>query len=197
MLNLNKIINIKKYVIKYKTYLICLGIIILSIISLVIQMIDKKNSMTVNSNNIKNSDGKIAVYITGEVANPGVFYLKENARLYELLDMCGGVTKNADVSNINLAKKLNDSDMITVLAKKEDEDIDEESDISTSNENGKVNINTASKEELMGLNGIGEQTAQKIIDYRKQQKFVDIEDIKNVGGIGESKYESIKEYICT
>ena len=60
---------------------------------------------------------------------------------------------------------------------------------------GAVNINTASKEELMTLKGIGEATAEAIIEYRKENKFTKIEDIKNVKGIGDKKFESIKEDI--
>ena len=60
---------------------------------------------------------------------------------------------------------------------------------------GAVNINTASKEELMSLKGIGEATAEAIIEYRKENKFIKIEDIKNVKGIGDKKFESIKEDI--
>lgn len=58
-----------------------------------------------------------------------------------------------------------------------------------------VNINTASKEELMTLNGIGEATAEAIIEYRKENKFTKIEDIKNVKGIGDKKFEAIKDDI--
>lgn len=191
---LNRIINIIK---KYKTYIFCIVIIILSIISIVIQYFQKNNQMKINSNNIENKDEKIAVYINGAVKKPGVYYLDENSRLYELLDICGGVTDNANIDNINLARKIIDSDMITIPEKQlntlnenniEESFVDENED--------KININTASKSELMTLNGIGEQTANKIVEYRENIKFNDIEDLMNVNGIGQSKFESIKEYIC-
>lgn len=189
MKKINKILEVIK---KYKSYILCITIIILSIISVIIQYIDKNNKINLNSVSVEEKQEKIAVYINGEVNNPGVYYLEPNSRLYELLDLCGGVTENANINNINLARKLVDSDMITITQK-----VDEELEYIEELENdGKININTASKEELMTLNGIGEQTANKIIEYRKISKFNDIEDIMNVGGIGLSKFESIKEDIC-
>lgn len=190
---MSKINKIIKFVKKYKTYILCITIIILSIISVIIQYIDKNNKINVNSITSEEKEEKIAVYINGAVKNPGVYYLETNARLYELLDICGGITENADINNINLAKKLVDSDMITITEKQDEiENIDYELEESSD----KVNINTASKSELMSLNGIGEQTANNIINYRETIKFNDIEDLMNVNGIGISKYENIKDYIC-
>lgn len=189
MKKINKILEIIK---KYKTYIICITIIILSIISIIIQYIDKNNKINLNSVTTEDKQEKIAVYINGEVNNPGVYYLDPNSRLYELLDMCGGITEKANINNINLARKLVDSDMITITEKtKENLEYLEESENSD-----KVNINTASKEEIMTLNGIGEQTAIKIIEYRETNRFNEIEDLMNVKGIGVSKYEVIKDDIC-
>ena len=189
MKKINKILELIK---KYKSYIICIFIIILSIISIIIQHIDKNNKINLNSVTTEEKQGKIAVYISGEVNNPGVYYLETNSRLYELLDLCGGITEKANINNINLAKKLADSDMIVITEKIDDnfENIEEIQD------NEKININTASKEKLMTLKGIGEQTASKIIEYRETIKFNDIEDLMNVSGIGRSKYEIIKEDIC-
>lgn len=183
---------------KYKMYMFCILVILLSIISIVVQAVDRKSSMRVNSKEIKSKDEKIAVYITGAVKNPGIYYLKENSRLGELLDICGGVEENADIEQINLAKKLIDSDKITIPIKQEksDEDISlDKLNIEEENEEEKININTASKGELMELSGIGESTAEKIIEYRKVQRFLEIEDIMNVSGIGKSKYDKIKDNI--
>lgn len=189
MKKINKILNIIK---KYKTYTICITIIILSIISVIIQCIDKNNKINLNSVTTETKKEKIAVYINGEVNNPGVYYLTPNSRLYELLDMCGGVTEKANINNINLARKLVDSDMITI-AEKANEDLESVEELENDD---KININSASKEELMTLSGIGEQTAIKIIEYRETTKFNDIEDLMNVKGIGISKYEVIKDDIC-
>ena len=200
--NLKQILKIIK---KYKIQIICIIIIILSIISVIIQYIDKNNNMKVNSKDVTSKDEKIAVYVNGAVKNSGVYYLNSGARMYELLDLCGGVTEKADINNINLAKKLADSDMITIPEKNIKSNILDENDeteydnlfdeVDTKSD-GKVNINTASKSELMSINGIGEQTANKIIEYRSTTKFNEIEDIMNVNGIGSSKFENIKNYIC-
>lgn len=193
--------NIKELFFKYKIYVFYLVVVILSITSIVIQAVDRKNTLQVNSNIVKGKNEKIAVYITGAVKNPGVYYLEENSRLSNLLDICGGIESNADIEQINLAKKLVDSDKINIPVKQEkSEDKILDSDNSKEKENeksskSKVNINSASKEELMILNGIGESTATKIIEYRKTQKFLEIEDIMNVSGIGNSKFDKIKDNI--
>lgn len=138
------------------------------------------------------------MYITGEVNKPGVYYVENNSRIVDLLEVCGGTNSNADLSDINLAQKLEDSDKIDIPSKKSNNDSLEEDDSEDNGilSSGKVNINTASKDELKSLNGIGDTLAQNIIDYRTKNPFDDIEDILNVNGIGESKYEKIKEYIC-
>lgn len=198
-------LKLKKFFIKYKSYIICMTIVLLSSLSIVFQSIDRKEALKVNNENIKDYDGKIAVYITGEVKNPGVYYLDEqSARLYNLLDVCGGILEDADIEKLNLAKKLVDSEKIIITKKLEKQNIEEiEEKIDESEgtyyideDDEKININNASKEELMSLNGIGESTANKIIEYRKKNSFVDIEDIMNVDGIGKSKYENIKNHIC-
>lgn len=198
-------LKLKKFFIKYKSYIICMTIVLLSSLSIVFQSIDRKEALKVNNESIKDYDGKIAVYITGEVKNPGVYYLDEqSARLYNLLDVCGGILEDADIEKLNLAKKLVDSEKIVITKKLEKQNIEEiEEKIDESEgtyyideDDEKININNASKEELMSLNGIGESTANKIIEYRKKNSFVDIEDIMNVDGIGKSKYENIKNHIC-
>lgn len=176
---------------KYNKYIITFAIVILSIISILLQENSRNNSISINSQEIVKKEEKIAVYITGAIKNPGVYYLNLNSRLSDLLDICGGVLETADLNKINLAKKLADSDKIDIPEKRE-ESLEEEI---LEEDNVKININTASKEELMTLNGIGESTASKIIEYRKIQQFVQIEDIMEVPGIGESKFNNIKDEI--
>lgn len=187
--------KIKKFVLKYKGYIICFCILVISIISIVVQDIDRKEEIKINETEIKNKEGKIGVYITGAVKNPGVYYLDSGARIYNLLDICGGINDNADIDKLNLAQKLNDSDKIDVPIKKEEKVENEDVEIAEE-ENDLVDINNASSEELQTLNGIGEATAKKIIDYRQENEFEQIEDIMNVPGIGESKFNNIKDYIC-
>lgn len=198
---MQKIIN---FINKNKIYIICFVLVTISIISIFIQKIDRENQISVNSKKIAPGVGKIAVYVTGAVKNPGVYYLEENSRMNSLLDICGGVLENADINQLNLAKKLVDSDKINVPVKQEKNESLESNTIneSSNNENNsneiskKININIASQTELMELPGVGESTAKKIIDYRKTTRFNEIEDVMNVSGIGESKFETMKENIC-
>lgn len=191
--------KIIKFINKNKIYIACLVIVLISGISIYIQKKDRENSININKQAISSKTGKIAVYITGAVKNPGVYYLEENSRMNALLDVCGGVLTNADINKLNLAQKLIDSDKITVPIKVEESENSLAEDVlSNDNENSeKININTANKNELMELNGVGESTANKIIEYRKTTAFIEIEDIMNVPGIGESKFENMKNSICT
>ena len=190
--------KIIKFILKYKIQIIFICIFIISGISIYIQDNERKASFSVNSSNISKNDDRIGVYISGEVKNTGVYYLKKDSRITDLINICGGLTEEADVSKINPAQKLNDSDKIIIPKKEENlntESIEDtnESDI---NVQEKININTATKDELISLNGIGEATANKIINYRNKNKFKEIEDIMNVPGIGEAKFNNIKDYIC-
>ena len=190
--------KIIKFILKYKIQIVFICIFIISGISIYIQDNERKVSFSVNSSNISKNDDRIGVYISGELKNTGVYYLKKGSRITDLINICGGLTEEADVSKINPAQKLNDSDKIIIPKKEENlntESIEDtnESDI---NVQGKININTATKDELTSLNGIGEATANKIINYRNKNKFREIEDIMNVPGIGEAKFSNIKDYIC-
>ena len=180
-------------------------IFIISAISIYIQDKDRKESININSTNIERKDSKIGVYISGEIKKEGVYYLDKDSRVVNLIDIAGGLTEKADISKINPAQKLNDSDKVVIPAKKErsiedeieiDDENDELKEKSSSSTSGKVNINNATKSELMTLNGIGDATATKIINYRKTNTFKEIEDIMNVPGIGESKFNNIKDDIC-
>lgn len=196
-------LKIKNFILKYKFHIILVIIFIISGISIYIQDKDRKETLTINSSNISNKEGKIGVYISGEIKKEGVYYLDKDARVANLIDIAGGLTEKADISKINPAQKLNDSDKIIVPEKKYndesstiDEGFNDESSQNESSINDKININTATKDELTTLNGIGEATANKIINYRKNNPFKEIEDIMNVPGIGEAKFNNIKEDIC-
>lgn len=135
---------------------------------------------------------EITIHIIGEVKCPGIVVLKNGQRIVDAIEAAGGETEEADLNKLNLAQILNDGDKVYVPNKAEEiEDYKE-----TTGKSSTVNLNTATLEELTSLPGIGESTAQKIIDYRKQNgKFKVIEDLKNVSGIGESKFDNIKDKI--
>lgn len=143
----------------------------------------------------------IYVHITGEVVSPGMYQLPGGSRVSQAIDAAGGLTEAADDRSINLARELSDGEQIIVTSKQMQSDLENQgSNSTTSNDQSfttqKVNINTATKEELMTLDGVGEATAEKIIAYRQEHgSFSSIEEIKEVSGIGDKKYEAIKESI--
>ena len=135
---------------------------------------------------------EITIHIIGEVKYPGIVILKSGQRIVDAIEAAGGETEEADLNKLNLAQLLNDGDKIYVPNKADE--IEDYKD--TTGKSSTVNLNTATLEELTSLPGIGESTAQKIIDYRKQNgKFKTVEDLKNVSGIGESKFDNIKDKI--
>lgn len=146
----------------------------------------------------------ITVHITGEVNYSGVVILKEGDRVVDAIEAAGGETAEADLNKLNLAYILNDGEKIYIPNKNQTSENEEyiTSGIGkgiTNANNGatsKININSATAEELTQLPGVGQATANKIISYRQENgKFQDIEDLKNVPGIGNSKFENIKELI--
>ena len=141
----------------------------------------------------------IVVYICGAVKQNKVITLKENSRICDAIDAVGGLKDDADLTNINLAYILEDGEKIYIPKKGEiiQESINSLDSQSSSNKNNKININKASQTELESIPGIGPSTAMKIINYREEnKKFNSIDEIKNVSGIGDAKYEKIKNYIC-
>lgn len=138
---------------------------------------------------------EIVVHISGQVHNPGVVKLEPGARVIDAVNAAGGLKNDADLDKINLAKKLQDEDKIYIP--KIGEDISENISYFQNPAGGsnKININTCTKEELMSLPGIGEVLADRIIQYREKTPFKKVEDLMNVSGIGEKKFESIKDMI--
>ena len=150
----------------------------------------------------KPPESLIYVYICGEVINPGVYELSENSRIYEAVEAAGGFTENASEESINLASKVSDGMQIMIFNKEEaalsvnNTDRNGNSWQAGSKNAGRVNLNTASKEELMTLKGIGESKAEDIIRYReKNGKFQKIEDIMKISGIKEAGFEKIRDDI--
>lgn len=153
-------------------------------------------------------DEEIIVHITGQVVNEGIIKIKEDSRIADVIEKAGGVTEEADLSKINLAYQVKDGQKIYIPNINDKENKKEEQEYITEDagdniiiegkENGnKVNINTATQTELETLSGVGPSTALKIINYRKENgEFKQIEDIKNVPGIGEAKFEGLREEIC-
>lgn len=207
-----------------KDYIV-IGIIIIAVIVFIVLNIGKvtefnkeeKENTTINAsieeskNDIEEKENKeepkemgtgIFVHIDGWIQNPGVYEIKENDRVNTIIEKAGGLKEGASIKSINLAARLSDGDKIYIPNREEEKQI-ETTEVKRNNtgtvkitKNSKININKASISELKQITGIGESTANKIIDYRDNVgKFKKIEDIKEVKGIGDSKYESIKDKI--
>lgn len=139
--------------------------------------------------------GKIFVDISGAIKNEGVYEMSVGDRVVDLIKKAGGLKKNADTSNLNRARLLEDGEKIFIPTIATDGGSGSESGTSP-NTSAKVNINTATSEQLQTLNGIGPSKANAIIDYReKVRRFSKIEDILNVSGIGEATFNNIKDKI--
>lgn len=185
--------------------------IIISIITFILGILVGNYAFKSSNNNLINIEDqvtKIYVDIAGEIKSPGVYEMENGDRVFQLIEKAGGATENADISSINLSKKLTDGEKIIIFAKRNliDSETTTSSSItqsdtsssinSSTNKSNLININTASQKELEELPGIGPALAQRIIDYReKNGYFSTIEDIKKVSGIGDKRFEAIKDSI--
>lgn len=173
----------------------------------------------------KESDSEKEQYkvdIKGEVINPGIYTVNIDSRVIDVINMAGGLSGNANTTVINLSKKITDEMVIIIYSNeevanfkktkeleqqviKQCEQKDENSLINSAcittskeenNSTTNISINNATKEELMTLPGIGEAKAEEIIKYRSDRNgFTNIEELKEISGIGESLFAKIKEYI--
>lgn len=174
---------------------------------LVSNSVTKENNIEIQSSE---EEDIVVIHITGAVKVPGIVKLKEGSRIEDAIEAAGGLTEDADISKVNLAYILDDGIKIripssweedikdsNILMEDSGENIVQETSPSSTNLNGSININKATEAQLETLPGIGSSLASRIIEYREQNgNFSNIEDIKNVSGIGESKYENIKDFIC-
>lgn len=168
-------------------------------------------------------DDLVYVDIKGAVKKPGVYKINSDKKIIDVITMAGGLMENANTDNINLSKKVTDEMVIIIYTNEEvknsnivdtvikvidkecvcpniqnDGCINTEINDSITNVNNIININTATLEELMSINGLGEAKAKAIIKYREENGYFKIiDDLLNVSGIGEALFEKIKEYITT
>lgn len=184
-----------------------------------------ENTQNIADNSIIEEENLIYIHILGEVEKPSVVKLQDGARIIDAIEKAGGITDSAEVKNLNLAYKLKDGEKIYIPSLDEVLKCEEENkkicyissavesgkteeqnlgnkdntliqDTSMKNSNGLIDINTATQTELETLSGIGPSTAKSIIDYRKENgRFKSVDEIMNIKGIGESKFNAIKEQI--
>lgn len=141
------------------------------------------------------------IHICGEVVSPGVYELAEGSRIFQVIEKAGGLTANAAADSINMAEKITDGMKLIVLSEEEAAKATKDGNFTgiaqgESSSVNRVNLNTASKEELMTLRGVGEAKADDIIRYRDSHGgFKKIEDIMNISGIKEAAFQKIKDDI--
>ena len=141
---------------------------------------------------------ELYVDIGGEVQNPAVVKLQEGSRVEDAIEAAGGLTEDADLTSINRAAFLQDGEKIYIPPIAEGSDFTPNDTTASQGYDfdGKININTADAQQLQELTGVGPATAEKIIQYREQNgRFLSVEDIKNVSGIGDKTYEKLKDQI--
>lgn len=157
--------------------------------------VEDDNAQTVKTEKTNNQAG-IKVYVNGEVKSPGVYTLDLGSRVEEAVIKAGGLTENADRLSVNMAKKLKDEDYIIIENKNSKTKVSNSPVTSVSLDNGKIDINSATKEQLKTVPGIGDITAQKILDYIAQNgPLKTMEDLKKVGRIGDKTIEKMKDKI--
>ena len=149
----------------------------------------------------------IYVYVCGSVNEPGVYEVREGSRVHELIELAGGFAEDAYTLSVSMAKTVADGQTLYVPHLNEAEDdvagsglsgsVTGDDDIDIYGQKTKININTASVEQLMTLKGIGESRARDIVDYRMRNgSFKKTEDVMKVNGIKEAAYSKIKDDIC-
>lgn len=143
-------------------------------------------------------EGDVYVYVCGAVNAPGVYELKEGARVFEAIQLAGGLTEAAAADAVNQARIVTDGEQIRVptVEEAQNQGAGVAGEVTKGTENNKININTAGKEELMMLTGIGEAKAESIMDYReKNGSFTSIEELMQIEGIKEGVFNKIKDDI--
>ncbi|WP_400164125.1 helix-hairpin-helix domain-containing protein [Brevibacillus sp. TJ4] len=150
----------------------------------------------------------IYVDVKGSVVAPGVYTFDRSSRVADAIERAGGPLPTADLEQINLAQPLQDGSAVVIPAKRDPADSDTpnhpplavqpalQTGLLGGQADETININTATKEELMKLPGIGEAKAQAIIEYREQkQRFRSPEELKQISGIGDKMYERIHDQV--
>ncbi len=146
---------------------------------------------------VKDKKPQVLIHVAGAVDKPGLVELEEGARVKDAIDAAGGLLEKADIKTINLAAEVADGSKVYIpkLGEENAQNVSSSSGQDSTTSDGKVNINTAAKEELMKLPGVGASTADSIIAERKKGKFKSIQDLKRISGIGEKKFEKLQPHI--
>lgn len=153
-------------------------------------VMDNIESSDVNKS-VDNDDKSIIVHIAGEVLRSGVYEMSIGDRIIDVVNNAGGFTVDADKDAVNLAEKIRDG--MKIYIPKIGEKINTETNTDSSGDI--IDINNASKDQLMKLPSVGDKTSDSIIKYREEKPFKDFKDLLNVPGIGKKRLESFKGLI--
>ena len=191
-----------------KTLLKILSIVLILLIAVILRIHDEKKAdikieSSESAEELEYSEESSAqpavifVDISGAVEKPGVYEVTKETRLFEVIEMAGGLSEDADADHVNQASFVEDGQKIIIPVKGGDTagDLLSSDPESSASVSGLININTASADELKTLNGIGDAMAERIIEYRSSRAFRSREDIMSVDGIGSKTYEKIKDHI--
>lgn len=202
--------DIKTFAFDNKVYVVKAIVIFLLVIAGIFTFVndDKDDEIEISKNHqeigedvelVENKSSAVIVDVSGEVKMPMVVELPSNSRIDDAINAAGGLTKKADINQINRAQIVEDGQKIFIPPKAMVGKTENTIDLDNFNqvETDKVNINSATSTELQEIPGVGPVTAQKIEDYRNQNgAFKRIDDIKNVSGIGDKTFEKMKDRIC-
>lgn len=201
--------EISRFLREHKEVLKKAGIVVLVVVlGLVVSMFKNGGQEEANAQaeeatvSTEETAAMIYVDVGGEVKDPSVVELPDGSRVTDAITAAGGLTEQADLTDINRAAFVSDGEKIYIpsqVSELEDDGLsagEGGGGGTAKSSDGRININTADSTQLQELTGVGPATAEKIIDYRKQNgRFQSIEDIKNVSGIGDKTYEKLKDHI--
>ena len=185
-----------------KTLIKILSVAVILMMALILRVHNTNQSeISVEASSTEPEKEELYIDISGAVHRPGVYKVENGTRLYEVIELAGGLRSDADTNSINQAAFVEDGAKviipaaITTDAGSIVDNPDDTASFQNYSNTGLVNINTADKESLKSLSGIGDVIAERIIEYRSLNRFNTKEDIMQVKGVGNSIYEKIKDEI--
>lgn len=200
--------RLKEFILLYRRQCLILGVCLLLLLvygaynmsKVKTPISNRPTQQKLSRQSAKPSSAKICVDVKGAVSRPGVYYLPKSSRVKEAIDAAGGVKAEADLKQVNLAKQLQDQQVVfvplpgeqlpTVMASGSPSN-------SADTSKGKINLNSASKADLQKIDGVGDKKADKILEYRQQHgQFKSVDELKNISGFGDKTIAKMKDQLA-
>lgn len=200
--------RLKELILLYRRQCIVLGICLLLLLVYGARSMFKASSPIINQpaqqklsrQSAKPSSTKVCVDVKGAVSRPGVYYLPKSSRIKEAIDAAGGAKAEADLKRVNLAKQLQDQQVVYIPLPGEQLPGGIAANASNNSDNSgkeKINLNSASKADLQKIDGVGDKKADKILEYRQQHgQFKSVDELKNISGFGEKTVAKMKDQLA-